>query len=335
VDYSILLAGRAREFLRWVELILTKSEPSPDDVHDTRVAGRRLIAALRFFEPLLRRRRTRRLRRAVRSAIGALGDFRDADILVGLLERASKPEPSPSTEQAHGSDPSAPSAAPNILAAAIVALQAGRDAAASRSREDFKSALPHAAVRGLQRLSNRGLPGRFSRPPWPDLLPYFAALQLQRVTSEFATLAATINRNSPPDALHRLRIVGKRLRYSVEIALPPRPAHPLLKTLRGLQDMLGTLHDLDVAIEYVDTLARGGTASASVFDPPRHPGTPARDPLLAKAAERLRADRAALHAQFLRAWPRRRFDALARRITEAAAQPLTLTPAKGLVGAKS
>ncbi|MCX7717105.1 MAG: CHAD domain-containing protein [Candidatus Sumerlaeaceae bacterium] len=331
VDYGVLLAGRAREFLRWVEVILTKAEPSPDDVHDARVAGRRLIAALRFFEPLLRRRRTRRLRRAVRAAIGALGDFRDADILVGLLERAGKPEPSPPIKQAERADPPDPSTAPNILAAAILALQAGRDEAAARSREDFKAALPHTVIRGLQRLSNRGLPRRFNRPPWPDLLPYFAALQLQRVTHEFAALAATMNRNSPPDDLHRLRIVGKRLRYSVEIALPPLPAHSLLKTLRDLQDMLGTLHDLDVAIEYVDALARGGAPSASVFDPPRPPGTPATDQRVANAAARLRADRAALHARFLRVWSRRRFETLARRITEAAAQSQILAPAMGKV----
>ena len=316
MDYGGLLAGRAREFLRWVELILTKSAPSPDDVHDARVAGRRLIAALRFFEPLLRRRRSRRLRHAVRSAIGALGDFRDADILVGLLERAATSQPAGQTDQ---QDPTQAQSASDPLTAAKVALQAGRDAAAARSREAFEAALPHAVLRGLQRLADRGVPRRYSRPPWPDLLPCFAALQMRRVADEFAALAVTVNRTSPPETLHRLRIVGKRLRYSVEITLPAPAARPLLETLRGLQDMLGTLHDLDVAIEYVAKLARDTGGAVSVFDPPRPAGATPANPRLATAADRLRADRAALHRRFLRNWPRRRFESLARRITKAAA----------------
>ena len=185
------------------------------------------------------------------------------------------------------------------------------------------AALTPTALRRLRRMADRGLPCRYVRDPWPAILPMFAAVQLRRVADDFLALAAGVDRASPPEALHRLRIAGKRLRYSVEIALPPRAAHPLLDTLRGLQDMLGTLHDLDVAIEFVENLARGGTATVSVFDPPRPPGAASPDARVSKVADRLRADRADLHRRFLRAWPRRRFEALARRIITAA-QPKTV-----------
>jgi CHAD domain-containing protein len=329
VDYSALLAGRAREFLRWVEVIATHPAPTPDDVHDARVAGRRLAAAIRFFEPLLRRRRARRLRRAVRAAIGALGDFRDADILVALLEGAGKPDrldkmDAPDIARAQPTSsvsslvPAAGDPPDDPLAAAIAALRAGRDGAAERSREDFMATLTPTALRRLRRMAERGLPSRYARAPWPELLPMFAALQLRRVTDDFLALAARVDRASPPEALHRLRIAGKRLRYSVEIALSPRAARTLLATLRDLQDMLGTLHDLDVAIEFVENLARGGQPTASVFDRPSPPGAAAANVRLAKVVARLRADRADLHRRFLRAWPRHRFEALTRRITAVA-----------------
>jgi CHAD domain-containing protein len=51
-----------------------------------------------------------------------------------------------------------------------------------------------------------------------------------------------------PDRLHAVRIAAKKLRYGLELASDSglKPAAPLVRTLKRVQDMLGKLHDLQV-----------------------------------------------------------------------------------------
>jgi CHAD domain-containing protein len=55
-------------------------------VHDMRVATRRLRAALEVFEPCFPRKRHRKALKKVRALADALGERRDADIEIAMLE---------------------------------------------------------------------------------------------------------------------------------------------------------------------------------------------------------------------------------------------------------
>lgn len=55
-------------------------------VHDMRVATRRLRAALEVFEPCLPRKRQRKALKKVKALADALGERRDADVEIALLE---------------------------------------------------------------------------------------------------------------------------------------------------------------------------------------------------------------------------------------------------------
>ncbi len=67
-----------------------------DRVHDMRVATRRLRAALEIFEPSFPRKRHHKALKKVKALADALGERRDADIeiamLEGLLEEAAEPD---------------------------------------------------------------------------------------------------------------------------------------------------------------------------------------------------------------------------------------------------
>ena len=55
-------------------------------VHDMRVATRRLRAALEIFEPCFPRKRHRKALKQVKALADALGERRDRDVAIELLE---------------------------------------------------------------------------------------------------------------------------------------------------------------------------------------------------------------------------------------------------------
>jgi len=99
-----------------------------------------------------------------------------------------------------------------------------------------------------------------------------------------------ISDNSPPQALHALRIRAKRLRYTVEFLEPiyKKPARAYAKRIVALQDVLGRHQDDVVAI---------GTLREIAMDPPQKIG-PTTVFALGTLAERYRADASAARERF-------------------------------------
>lgn len=75
---------RSKEVFKHSEDVLDLSDVEP--VHDMRVATRRLRAALEVFEPCFPRKRHRKALKKVKSLADALGERRDADVEIALLE---------------------------------------------------------------------------------------------------------------------------------------------------------------------------------------------------------------------------------------------------------
>ncbi len=85
---------RSKEVFKHSEGVLDLSDVEP--VHDMRVATRRLRAALEVFEPCFPKKRHRKALKKVKALADALGERRDADVeialLEGLLEEAAEPD---------------------------------------------------------------------------------------------------------------------------------------------------------------------------------------------------------------------------------------------------
>jgi len=92
-----------------------------------------------------------------------------------------------------------------------------------------------------------------------------------------------------PDALHRVRIAGKKLRYTLELAqgAAGAPVARELAALKRLQELLGRLHDLQVLEEHVRHVAVQAAADA--------PMSAALEQMLADLDDVCRR----LHARFL------------------------------------
>jgi CHAD domain-containing protein len=99
----------------------------------------------------------------------------------------------------------------------------------------------------------------------------FGAQRLTRAHRRVLRPGSRIVPASPPEALHDLRKRGKELRYLLEIfsGLLRPEARPLVKELKGLQDVLGTFQDSEVqraaVVGMAESMLAAGVAPAATL----------------------------------------------------------------------
>lgn len=138
-----------------------------------------------------------------------------------------------------------------------------------------------------------------------------------RVDELFGFIPAALDPGNVEE-LHDMRIAAKRLRYLLELSEPlfGAPVKKAAKTVKGLQDLLGEIHDCDELMPLVEGHVAGLRAedAAAVMASAR-PGAKDLDPALSKQAPHrgryrglelllvhARARRDLLHARFVREW---------------------------------
>jgi CHAD domain-containing protein len=248
-----------------------------EELHDMRVASRRLRAALSLFADVLPTS-VSGLREELGWIAQALGAVRDLDVQL---------------EQLDGWLGQVPEADREALGALRSLLVAERNEARSSLLAMLDSRRYEAFVARFGRLlrARRRLSGPAALPARavaPDLLE-----------TRFRKLRARGDRIGPgsePAEFHRLRIHGKRLRYALEFFadLYPEQTRQLIKRLVTLQDLLGQHQDADVAISRLRRLAgehAGELEPLTIF-------------AMGEIAERYRQSLVALRAQFPRAYAR-------------------------------
>lgn len=234
--------GGVRRILTFDPLVRLRAAVGDDDtaVHQMRVGCRRLRSDLRTFAPLVDRAWSKPLRDELRWLAAALGAARDAEVLRARLRRTA------------AADPLAPpdAAAVDRIDAALAARHATALAALDtvltserylRLVESLVTAArtPQLTPAADERAS-KVLPRLVSRP-WRDL-----AYGARGVDG-----AADLDRFSPDERWHAVRIHGKRARYAVEAvreAVGPQ-ARKLGKALAAVQDLLGEHQDAAVAAD--------------------------------------------------------------------------------------
>jgi len=211
-----------------------------EDVHDMRVATRRVRAVLAVFQRTLPKRAARSFERRLRSATRRLGRVRDLDV---LIEALVGPE---------GGFP---------VDAAVVQHFARRQARA-RLRlvrwlggPKFEDLERHAE--GLCAAAEESVEGAEGRVALEAPVLLFEALAEARAIPPAARPTL--------DDLHALRIRLKRLRYTVECfqEILGDPGAGFLAALRELQDALGAIQDARVAADRVEEYLRKHAAEGA------------------------------------------------------------------------
>ena len=96
------------------------------------------------------------------------------------------------------------------------------------------------------------------RPDGARPIGALAGERIRKVYRQMVRMGSAIDESSPAEDYHELRKKGKELRYLLELfGLPLYPADvvkPMIKTLKGLQDVLGRHQDREVQVALLQSL---------------------------------------------------------------------------------
>ncbi len=220
------IAARLGDVRRYEERV--RDGVGRDDVHDMRVASRRLRAALELFD---RKRQLRGAGKAVRALGDALGEVREIHVQLAWLrdELGGASERDKVGLQALADERQAK------LPKRVDKLHAALGTWTEDGVPTVEAALASLSLGG--RLGGNRIRRRLSR-------------QLKQARRRVQAACKSMD----PRSAHQLRIAAKKLRYAAELSQPAFPDEigPLLDRLEPLQETLGQLHDADVHIPLVE-----------------------------------------------------------------------------------
>lgn len=214
----------------------------PDAIHDLRVASRRLQQVLDLLYPDFRHGEARKLRRRIRRSRRALGDVRNADV---QLERVKK-----ILARKRSSRREAWEAVRDYL----LAQRSEHFARAVRKLSKQNLAIFYIHLKDVLTRDDSHEEGRArlaegdADETGAESFEERAARSLASVWQAFEARVAESHRDSQAAVIHGVRISAKRLRYLVEVLheLKTPGCSETLIWLRGLQQLLGNWHDLEV-----------------------------------------------------------------------------------------
>lgn len=207
------------------------THPRDEGVHDMRVAIRRLRSALRDFAQFADKFPLKKIRKKLKFLAHLLGEVRDLDVAIDAFEKVSKD--ADDVEIKKGIDK------------IVEDCKKDRRAAYARLRKhlvkeelaDLTTQFDHAFDKSLQQhemFSARGV-GDAARAVIESCLDRFLS-DVDAIYDPFAVRR-----------IHKLRISGKHLRYSIELFedLWDGKLKPFAEETKKMQSYLGELHDRD------------------------------------------------------------------------------------------
>ena len=214
-----------------------------EDVHDMRVATRRIRSTLRLLDPYYKPKAIEPFNRQLRKTARALGVVRDLDVMINNLQKFA-------------------ASLPAEHAVALQPVLARLDEERTAARADLNKALDKKSYRRFLKDFGAFLtkPGAGAQAIDPDavqpvqvrhVLPTLIYEHLGSVRAYDAVLEG-----AKPETLHALRIEFKRLRYAVTLFsdVMGSSIKNYVTEIKKMQDHLGVLNDATVAQERLTEL---------------------------------------------------------------------------------
>jgi len=250
--------GARRVLRRFFGRLLAREEnvlkdDDPDDVHEMRVASRRLRAAFQVVETIYDPAELRRYRRGLRRVTAALADMRDLDVFREhvVTYQAGLPE-----EARAGIDPLIAAIEERRAEARAVLL----DDLQQRRYRKFKRALaPFLTTAGA------GVAAQDGVDPTMRVRDFAGSAIWRRYELWRANEVGLATASD--EQLHEARIAGKRLRYTLEFFADAlgRNVETVLAPLVALQGCLGDMQDAVVARQRIQMLGLDGQDAIQAY----------------------------------------------------------------------
>jgi CHAD domain-containing protein len=237
-----LMSEAGRKVLRFHFQRMLGHEPGTrlgediEELHDMRVATRRMRSAFRVFSPYFDPDALKPFLKGLRRTGRALGSVRDLDVFMEKAQRYLEGQPE---EERSSLDPLLDNWQSKREAARARMLEYLDGKKSQRFVREFGGFLWTEGAGALPVHTDKPLPHRVSH-----LVPSLIYDRFEAVRGYEAVIEG-----APIETLHALRIDCKRLRYSLEFfreVLGPE-AEDVIKEVVIIQDHLGNLHDADVA----------------------------------------------------------------------------------------
>lgn len=238
-------------------LRLRPDNPEPHDIHQARVATRRLRSDLKMYGPVLDPVWLVHTRRELEWLAGMLGEIRDLDVLAARLGNDDG-------AVAAGKDKGQDEIGATLVAQRRAACRTLAQQLVSDRYLDLLDRIHAGGERppfhpGTAAASRSGAP----RPDAPadQALPALVRRRWQALRKRVRRTGA-----EPPDReLHRIRIAAKQLRYASESAVPVvgKRADRMAAAAEALQTVLGEHHDAVAAEEWLRASVASLTPAAS------------------------------------------------------------------------
>jgi CHAD domain-containing protein len=221
----------------------------PEEIHQARVATRRLRSDLRTFRPLLDPEWVAGLRAELKWLADLLGVVRDVDVQL-LQLRADVDQLAPS--DARGAD-------------ALLARLSAQQSAAHHALMDGMGGARYVALE--DRLARAAADPHFSDPVQVDLRAGPLVTPLVRGPWKHLSNAVdSLGKHPSDDDLHEIRIRVKRCRYAAEAVTPAvgASARAFASAMGQVQDKLGIFHDAVVIDAWLRATIDGAPSSEAL-----------------------------------------------------------------------
>lgn len=226
----------------------TRTGEDIEDVHQMRVATRRMRSAFRLLEEYYKTKRTRPYASFLKQIAARLGAVRDIDVLIEDLEKQR-----PALDEAHQV----------TLQGTIDALDKKRRKARKKlvalldSKDYRKFTAEYAAF-----LTTPGRGASTADGATPHQVRHVLPREIHNHLADVRAYDTVLNEAEAP-TLHALRIEFKRLRYIVDYFkdVLGNSGAEYVKSIKIMQDLLGRYNDIHTAHIYIEDLIDNGKLS--------------------------------------------------------------------------